>query len=173
MYLDAEGKVTGASRLGPLAAGIPGTVAGMALAHKRFGKLEWHRLVAPAITLAHNGHVVDQVHARIMERGVQRMRDAGYNDSARHYENSPDVTVRADEHWYQPELAKTLRVIAEGGADAEEARSRLCDASYRDYRDSDLGSVQVGALDELPKDERAAWRELWSAIEEALAEEGR
>jgi len=48
MYLDKAGKETKESKLGPKAAGIPGTVAGFAAAHEKFGKLPWKDLVAPA-----------------------------------------------------------------------------------------------------------------------------
>src|SRR5436190_6553168 len=41
MYLDASGNVTKDSVLGYRASGVPGTVAGLALAHKRYGKLPW------------------------------------------------------------------------------------------------------------------------------------
>src|SRR5215213_1909113 len=49
MYLDAEGKpVENASLVGPLAAGVPGSPAGLHELQKRFGKLPWTRVVAPA-----------------------------------------------------------------------------------------------------------------------------
>ena len=52
MYLDAEGNLTQAATVGHLAAGVPGTVAGLWEAHARFGSLPWADLVAPAIELA-------------------------------------------------------------------------------------------------------------------------
>jgi gamma-glutamyltranspeptidase / glutathione hydrolase len=44
---------------GPLSIGLPGTVAGFALAHQRFGRLPWRELLQPAIELARIGHRVD------------------------------------------------------------------------------------------------------------------
>jgi gamma-glutamyltranspeptidase/glutathione hydrolase len=44
---------------GPLSIGLPGTVAGLALAHQRFGRLPWRELLQPAIELARIGHQVD------------------------------------------------------------------------------------------------------------------
>jgi len=52
MYLDAEGLLTDDSLIGHRAAGVPGTVMGLAEAHQRFGTLPWRDLVQPAVTLA-------------------------------------------------------------------------------------------------------------------------
>ena len=56
MYLDSKGAVIkNSSTIGPLAAGVPGTVAGMWLAHQRYGKRPWSELLQPAIKLARDG----------------------------------------------------------------------------------------------------------------------
>ena len=53
MYLDANGDVISMSSVrGHLAAGVPGTVAGLEAAHRKYGKLDWASLVQPAIDLA-------------------------------------------------------------------------------------------------------------------------
>ena len=52
MYLDADGNVTDRSVVGHLAAGVPGTVAGMWAAHETYGSMPWADLVAPSVTLA-------------------------------------------------------------------------------------------------------------------------
>ncbi len=118
MYLDARGKPTDASLLGPKAAGIPGSVAGMALAHKRFGSLPFRELVLPAARLAKDGVRLDPSHAEGLARARKRMRDAGLHKSASFYEPSAKRAYRAGEIWKQPQLAKTLEAIASGGADA-------------------------------------------------------
>ena len=62
MYLDEAGDVVpGLSTKGHLAAGVPGTVAGMELAWKRYGskKVKWSELLAPAIRLAEEGFILD------------------------------------------------------------------------------------------------------------------
>src|SRR3982751_917813 len=59
MYVGANGKLTGESVIGPTASGVPGSVAGMLEAHRRFGKLPIARVLAPALRLAANGFVVD------------------------------------------------------------------------------------------------------------------
>ncbi|TGD78776.1 gamma-glutamyltransferase [Hymenobacter wooponensis] len=56
MYLDKESNVVpNLSTLGHLAAGVPGTVAGMVELHKKLGKLSWKDVVQPAVDLASNG----------------------------------------------------------------------------------------------------------------------
>ena len=58
MYLDDNGQVIkDASVIGPRAAGVPGTVAGLWLAHQRYGKRPWRELLQPAIKLASEGFV--------------------------------------------------------------------------------------------------------------------
>ena len=60
MYLDAQGKpVENASLVGPLAAGVPGSPAGLYALHQRYGRLPWARVVAPARSLAADGFRVD------------------------------------------------------------------------------------------------------------------
>jgi gamma-glutamyltranspeptidase/glutathione hydrolase len=81
MYLDAKGNPTRDSILGARAAGIPGTVAGLALAHQRFGSRKWSALLEPAITLANEGHVVDKHHESQLTRAVATMREAGFEGS--------------------------------------------------------------------------------------------
>src|SRR5690349_10873456 len=60
MYLNAQGELTPkATILGPLASGVPGTVAGLALAEQKYGRLGLARVLEPAIHLAENGFRVD------------------------------------------------------------------------------------------------------------------
>lgn len=61
MYLDAQGKpVPEASLVGPLAAGVPGSPAGLYALHQRYGRLPWTRVVAPARRLATEGFPVSR-----------------------------------------------------------------------------------------------------------------
>lgn len=59
MYVMPDGTIGPGSRTGPRAGGVPGTVAGLAAAHERFGSQQWKELVAPAIVAARAGIVVD------------------------------------------------------------------------------------------------------------------
>ncbi len=61
MYLDERGEVTEASVRGHLASGVPGSVMGLWEAHRRFGTIEWARLVEPAVTLARGFEVGERL----------------------------------------------------------------------------------------------------------------
>ncbi len=115
MYLDAAGTPTDKSRIGALAAGIPGNVAGFALAHHKHGKLPWARVIAPAIRLAKEGHVIDSFHAEDIEGAVKRMTELGFLDSAKYFTDASGKPYPEGSLFVQPELAKTLEIIADGG----------------------------------------------------------
>jgi gamma-glutamyltranspeptidase / glutathione hydrolase len=118
MYLDAKGEPTNARLVGPKAAGIPGSVAGLGLAHARFGSLPWKDVVAPAVALARDGHVLDSWHAEDLAYGAEGMTKAGYTDSAARYRKPDGSAFVEGETWVQPELAVTLETIATDGARA-------------------------------------------------------
>ena len=74
MYLDPMTKApTDASVTGALAAATPGSVAGLWMAHERFGKLDWREVLAPAIALANDGFTVDEGLAGGLKRLQARM----------------------------------------------------------------------------------------------------
>ncbi len=113
MYLDAKGEVTRGSLDGPRAAGIPGTVAGLQMAHERFGSLPWADLVAPAIRLAAEGHTLDSFHADDLAGAVAKMDKLGFKATADLYRGSGGALLVTGDLWKQPELAASLRVVAE------------------------------------------------------------
>lgn len=115
MFLDADGTVSERSVLGAKAAGIPGTVAGLAMAHEEFGSLPWRALVAPAIALA-KGHAIDAFHARKLEYGREKAQRAGFTETVRVLSAADGRALHAGETWSQPDLAVTLEAIAARGA---------------------------------------------------------
>lgn len=117
MYLDEHGNVTDRSRVGALAAGIPGNVAGFALAHRKYGSLPWARLVEPAVALAREGHIIDAFHADDLSWGSERMLKAGHTDAAAMFRKVDGSPYAAGDRWLQPELAATLELIARHGPD--------------------------------------------------------
>lgn len=114
-YLDDEGRVVDATA-GYKAAGVPGTVAGLALAHRRYGKLPWARLLAPAIALAEDGVVLSADEAFALDWGRERL--AHTPAGAAIFLHPDGSALRAGERLVQADLAWSLRQIAEHGEDA-------------------------------------------------------
>ncbi|HEY8155970.1 MAG TPA: gamma-glutamyltransferase [Myxococcota bacterium] len=107
-----------ASVLGPLAVATPGLVAGLALVQERWGTLPLSRVMQPAIRLAEQGFEIGPYHARMLEGLRGSGLAARLGETARI--QFPPQGVRAEPGWRlrQPELARTLRQIAERGPDA-------------------------------------------------------
>lgn len=110
MYLDKDGNVVkGMSLYGDRAVGVPGTVAGMWEAQKRFGKLKWKQVIAPAIRYARDGFVVDE---QLAQRGVDASKEFGGKTNFDQYFSG----LKAGATFKQPELAAVLTRIANDGA---------------------------------------------------------
>ncbi|HRE82049.1 MAG TPA: gamma-glutamyltransferase [Opitutaceae bacterium] len=108
MYLDAQGNVVaGRSTVGSLAAGVPGTVAGFALAWEKYGsgKVSWSDLVEPARRLAADGFLVTPALARDL-RASQKLFSA-FPESQRVFLQNGKFLQPGD-LWKQPDLAQTL-----------------------------------------------------------------
>ena len=111
MYLDEHGDVGRRSTVGHLSVGVPGTPAGMWEAHQRFGTLEWSELVQPAIELA-DGFATHAFLAQSLGR-AQRALSAFEGSAATFLPGGEPPKV--GETFRQPDLAETLRRIAEKG----------------------------------------------------------
>jgi gamma-glutamyltranspeptidase/glutathione hydrolase len=117
MFLDEQGNaVAERSRLGPLAAGVPGSVAGLLYAHKQYGRLPLAKVIAPAIGLAREGFAVSWEMARSFETASPKL--SKFPASVAAFFGSDGVPPAEGERLVQPDLAKTLTLIAKGGADA-------------------------------------------------------
>lgn len=111
MFLDAQGNVIPKlSTWGHKASAVPGTVAGLRLAHQRHGKLKWEELVEPARKLAAEGFIVSDFLARAMT----------YKSSLERLDRFPEtqrIFLRNGKYYepgetlVQPELAATLARI--------------------------------------------------------------
>ncbi len=114
MYLDAEGRlIADSSTVGYRGIAVPGTVAGLERAHRRWGRLKWAQVLAPAIGLAEQGYPVSRLVA-----GALR----GSADLLGRFPESKRIFLRdgrpyqEGENFRQPDLAGTLRRIARHGA---------------------------------------------------------
>jgi gamma-glutamyltranspeptidase/glutathione hydrolase len=108
MYLDAEGNVAaGRSTVGHLASGVPGTVAGFALALEKYGsgKISWADVVAPAQRLAANGFTVSPALARDLRASEKLL--GPFADSKRIFLRDGRF-YEAGESFVQADLARTL-----------------------------------------------------------------
>ncbi|WP_222535690.1 gamma-glutamyltransferase [Pedobacter polysacchareus] len=112
MYLDQSGApIVDKSLYGQLAAGVPGSVAGMATAHEKYGKLPWAALVEPAILLARNGFPLSR--QQVGELNELREKLLQFNPEG--------TALLKDGKWTegellkQEELASTLELIRDKG----------------------------------------------------------
>lgn len=116
MYLDDKGAVVpGRSLFTPLAVGVPGTVAGLLLALDRYGSLPRSTVMAPAIALAEQGFTVSPSLADLLagQRG-----HLGRWEATRAIFLPGGQPLKAGGRLVQADLARSLRLIAEQGADA-------------------------------------------------------
>ena len=115
MFLDADGKVVpGLSTRGYLAAGVPGSVAGLELARVKYGSLPRAALMAPAIKLATQGFTLNAGDVDMLNSSTTDFR-----------QNAPSAAIflnrgapfQAGQKLVQKDLARTLRLISQRGSD--------------------------------------------------------
>ena len=112
MYLDAAGNVTKDSILGWRAAGVPGTVRGLELAHKKYGSKPWARLVEPAVKLAGKGFEISDYAARSFREAKNLPQ---FLESKRIFLKNGAYFLAGDK-LVQPELSAVLKRIGKLGA---------------------------------------------------------
>lgn len=130
MYLGEDGKPKPRFRAGAWAAGTPGTVRGLAMAHQRLGKRPWAELVRPAARLAREGFEISADLARSLNRQLDpaaTTRKAGGRDDFGRLADFPESRAafsrpdhapwKAGDRLVQADLAQTLERIAAGGGD--------------------------------------------------------
>ena len=114
MYLDEQGNVVANKSIyGIHASGVPGSVAGMWLAHQKHGTLKWEALIQPAVTLAEQGFVVPPKLAQGVSRYIAHLKAKQIDVNFEKY----FADVKANKVFKQPELAATLKRIRDNGQD--------------------------------------------------------
>jgi gamma-glutamyltranspeptidase/glutathione hydrolase len=115
MYLDRQGEPTALSDKGALAAGVPGAVAGLVEAHRRFGKLPFADVIAPAIKLAREGFIVDEHRSRSIDE--YRAWLYTFPASRRYFLVDNGQAPAVGSRLAQADLGRTLEAIRDHGRD--------------------------------------------------------
>ena len=116
MFLDKQGMlIDGSNHDSLLSVGVPGTVAGLYMAHQKYGQLPWRELVEPAVDLAKKGFLMPW---GLYKEALQVVEDNKTNAFMKRYFNSEkEAVTNPGELWKQPALAKTLELIRDKGKD--------------------------------------------------------
>lgn len=116
-FLDKDGSVdTEKSRHSVLSAGVPGTVAGLALALEKYGTIPLERAIRPALELAENGFPVSEGLAASLSDAKSRMERE--SESMRVFFKEGGTPYAPGEVLVQKDLAETLKLISEDGPEA-------------------------------------------------------
>jgi len=115
MFLDEKGRlIEGSNHNGLKSVGVPGTVAGLYMAHAKYGSLSWKKMVQPAIDLAKKGVELSYTlasHAKEFQSGPSP-------DFMKNYYTDPKGKLLGfGDLWVQKELANTLKQIKRHGKD--------------------------------------------------------
>ena len=108
------GRVSSINHIGPKSVGVPGTVAGLYLAHKKYGKLSWKELVQPSIDLAENGFKLTWP---LFQAATFFNNNSEIQFLKDYFRLDNGELVKFGEIWKQPELANTLIAIRDNGKD--------------------------------------------------------
>lgn len=114
MYLDKNGNaVDSLSRNGHLAVGVPGSVAGMFEAHKKYGKLPWSVLLGPAVKFAENGFQITNQEANALNYNQKNFTRINQHENA----FVKKTVWKSGQKLIQKELAEVMRRIQQNGHD--------------------------------------------------------
>lgn len=117
MFLKPDGSLDSvSSNYGYLVAGIPGTVRGMELAWKKYGRLPWRELVLPAVELAEKGFKLSPQFASYLESNRNYL--SMFGETKKIFFKTNGNAYHPGEVFIQKELGRTLRTIADSGAGA-------------------------------------------------------
>jgi gamma-glutamyltranspeptidase/glutathione hydrolase len=113
MYLDKDGNVIkGASTIGHLAVGVPGTVSGLELAREKYGTMKRATLLAPAIRFAHDGFVLDQGDIDLLATATEDFKKDPATAAIFLNKGHP---FQVGQKLVQKDLANTLKLISDKG----------------------------------------------------------
>jgi len=114
MFLDDSSNVIpGKSWNTALATGVPGSVAGFGMAHEKYGKINWKKIVYPSMKLAKNGFPLDYQNMKYLNHPYYKEYLSRDNETKKIF-TQPD-SYQLNEKFYQIDLGKTLKRIANNG----------------------------------------------------------
>jgi gamma-glutamyltranspeptidase / glutathione hydrolase len=116
MYLDEHGNLTRKSVVGPLASGVPGSVAGLTEALAKYGTMPLADVMAPAIECAEHGFTIDAAMQHSIDSNWRLISQFGGADLLGPFHGRDLPNKGVGERLVQPRLAETLRLIAREGA---------------------------------------------------------
>jgi gamma-glutamyltranspeptidase/glutathione hydrolase len=97
---------------------VPGTIRGLEMAHRRFGTLPWAELIKPAVALARDGYIVDDALAKSTNETLASAPVNEFAELHRVYGKPGGGDWKAGDRMVEPDLARTLQVLADLGPDA-------------------------------------------------------
>ena len=109
-----SGKESTVNHIGAKSIGVPGTVAGLYLAHQKYGSLPWADLVQPAIDIAENGFPLTW---SLLQAATRFDANSPIPFLRDYFKKDNGQLTQFEELWKQPELAKTLSEIRDHGQD--------------------------------------------------------
>jgi gamma-glutamyltranspeptidase/glutathione hydrolase len=110
MYLDEDGDfISNKSKVGALAVGVPGTIAGIFAVHEKLGSLPIEQIIAPVIALATNGYVLTEQQAKRISYFKASFLKTNNSESLYTKEYKTGDTIK------NIALANTLKRISENG----------------------------------------------------------
>ena len=116
MFLDDSlNVIPGKSWSTSLAAGVPGSVAGMWMAYEKFGTKPWYDIIRPSIHLAQNGFKLDPLNVSYLNSNYYKSFLSNDDETRKIFTKKSDYKI--GELFFQQDLANTLRRIAFSGRD--------------------------------------------------------
>ncbi len=163
MYMGADGRINRSlTNAGYLAPGVPGTVRGLALAHRTLGTLPWKRLVDPAAALARETRVQKEAVARSLN--AQLAGEMGkFPSSVAAYGKPGGGAWAGGDRIVLGDLGKTLQAIADDGPDAFYT-GWIAEALARDMA-ANGGLITTGDLAKYEAKERVPVRGTFNGFE--------
>lgn len=112
---DAEAAGQGSITEGYKGTSVPSMVAVIGHLHKRFGRLAWSEILAPAIRIAGEGYAITKLQRDLQIRDLHLFKNVSTFSGSRYFLKAGSVPYDIGEQFVQPDLALLLRAISDKG----------------------------------------------------------